>query len=307
MEASLFRYIWNETRREQIWILFIILVSMPFSFLMLDLPKYIVNGPIQARGFEHPGATQHYFQIRIPVPSASVKADGFFEVLHGFDLDRIWSLVMLSAAFLVLVIINGLFKYYINFYKGRLGERMLGQFRYELMDRVLRFPMSEFRRVKGAEVATMIRDEVEPLGGFIGDAIVQPVFLLGQIATAIVFILVQNPYLGLIAVTLLIVQGMVIPRLRRRQLDPRPPETAPVARPRRRGRRDRRRHRRRPHQRRLGLPARRPGEPARQDLQHPLRALPAQVLRQVPEQPAWRRSRPSCSTWWADSSPSWAR
>ncbi len=217
MESSLFRYIWNETRREQIWILFIILASMPFNFLLLDLPKYIVNGPIQARGFEHPGDTQHYFQIRIPVPLA-VKQEGFLELLHGFDLDRVWSLVMLSAAFLVLVIVNGLFKYYINFYKGRLGERMLGQFRYELMDRVLRFPMSEFRRVKGAEVATMIRDEVEPLGGFIGDAIVQPVFLVGQILTAIVFILVQNPYLGLIAIVLLGVQGVVIPRLRRRQL-----------------------------------------------------------------------------------------
>ena len=217
MEASLFRYIWAETRREQLWILFIILVSMPFSFLMLDLPKYIVNGPIQAKGFESPGATQHYFQLRIPVPGA-IKGEGFVELLHGVDLDRIWSLVMLSAAFLVLVIINGLFKYYINFYKGRLGERMLGQFRYELMDRVLRFPMSEFRRVKGAEVATMIRDEVEPLGGFIGDAIVQPVFLLGQILTAIVFILVQNLFLGLIAFGLLVVQGVVIPRLRRRQL-----------------------------------------------------------------------------------------
>ncbi len=76
MESSLFRYIWNETRREQIWILLIILVSMPFNFWLLDLPKYIVNGPIQARGFEHPGDTQHYFQIRIPIP-ASVKQDGF--------------------------------------------------------------------------------------------------------------------------------------------------------------------------------------------------------------------------------------
>ena len=38
----------------------------------------------------------------------------------------------------------------------------------------------------------MIKDEVEPLGGFIGDAFVQPFFLGGQILTAIVFILVQN-------------------------------------------------------------------------------------------------------------------
>ena len=217
MEASLFRYIWSQTRKEQIWILLVILASMPFNFAMLDLPKYIVNGPIQAKGFEKATSTQHYFQIRIPVPTA-VKDNGFVEVLHGFDLDRIWSLVVLSALFLLLVIVNGLFKYYINFYKGRLGERMLGQLRYELVDRVLRFPHSEFRRVKGAEVATMIRDEVEPLGGFIGDAFVQPVFLGGQIIVSIVFILVQNLALGLIAVSLLLVQGVLIPRLRRKQL-----------------------------------------------------------------------------------------
>ena len=217
MEASLFRYIWNETRKEQVWILLVILASMPFNFLMLDLPKYIVNGPIQAKGFENASSTQHYFQVRIPVPTA-LKGTGFIEVLHGFDLDRVRSLVVLSACFLVLVIINGLFKYYINFYKGRLGERMLGQLRYELVDRVMRFPLSEFRRVKGAEVATMIRDEVEPLGGFIGDAFVQPVFLGGQIIVSIVFILVQNFALGLIAVSLLLVQGVLIPRLRRKQL-----------------------------------------------------------------------------------------
>src|ERR1700710_402233 len=102
MEASLFRYIWNETRREQIWILFIILASMPFNYLMLDLPKYIVNGPIQAKGFERATDTQHYFQIRVPVPAA-INTDGFFELLHGFGLTRMWSLIVLSAAFLLLV------------------------------------------------------------------------------------------------------------------------------------------------------------------------------------------------------------
>ena len=217
MEASLFRYIWTQTRREQVWILFVIIASMPFNYVMLDLPKYIVNGPIQAKGFEKATDTQHYFQIRIPLPS-SLSSDGFFEVLHGFDLNRIWSLSVLSAAFLLLVIINGLFKFYINTYKGRLGERMLQQLRYDLVDRVLRFPPQEFRRVKPAEIATMIKDEVEPLGGFIGDAFVQPFFLGGQILTALIFILLQNFSLGLIAVGLLVVQGVVIPRLRRRQL-----------------------------------------------------------------------------------------
>ncbi len=217
MNTSLFRYIWTQTRREQLWILFVILASMPFNYVMLDLPKYIVNGPIQAKGFETENATQHFFQIRVPVPG-TLSSSGFLELMHGYDLNRVWSLIILSALFLLLVIINGLFKFYINTYKGRLGERMLQQLRYELIDRVLRFPPSEFRRVKPAEIATMIKDEVEPLGGFIGDAYVQPVFLGGQILTSIVFILLQNFSLGLIAVSLLMVQGVVIPRMRRKQL-----------------------------------------------------------------------------------------
>jgi putative ABC transport system ATP-binding protein len=49
---------------------------------------------------------------------------------------------------------------------------MLRRLRYELTDRVLRFPLIHFRKVKQAEVATMIKDEVEPLGGFIGDAFI---------------------------------------------------------------------------------------------------------------------------------------
>ena len=48
--------------------------------------------------------------------------------------------------FLLLVVINGLFKLYINTYKGRLGERMLRRIRFELVDRVLRFPPIYFKR-----------------------------------------------------------------------------------------------------------------------------------------------------------------
>ncbi len=217
MNQSLFKYIWSQTRREQLWIVFVILASMPFNYVMLDLPKYIVNGPIQAKGFETANKTQHFFQVKVPVPFGASDGGGF-ELFHGVDLNRLGSLIVLSALFLLLVIINGLFKYYINTYKGRLGERMLQQLRYELIDRVLLFPPEEFRRVKPAEVATMIKDEVEPLGGFIGDAYVQPVFLGGQILTSLFYILLQNFSLGMIALGLLLVQGVVIPRLRRKQL-----------------------------------------------------------------------------------------
>ena len=62
----------------------------------------------------------------------------------------------------------------------------------------------------------MIKDEVEPLGGFIGDAFVQPVLLGGQAVTALAFILVQSLWLGLIALVIVAVQGFFVPKLRRR-------------------------------------------------------------------------------------------
>ena len=55
MEKNLARYIWTHTRRQQIWILFIVLLSMPTYFMSFDLPKQIVNGPIQGDGFETRG------------------------------------------------------------------------------------------------------------------------------------------------------------------------------------------------------------------------------------------------------------
>ncbi|HYC64213.1 MAG TPA: ABC transporter ATP-binding protein, partial [Reyranellaceae bacterium] len=74
---------------------------------------------------------------------------------------------------------------------------------------------AHFRKVKQAELATMVNNEVEPLGGFIGDAFVAPMFLGGQALTAIIFIMLQNWLLGLIVIALLGVQMWIVPRLRK--------------------------------------------------------------------------------------------
>ncbi len=218
MDPNLFRYIWKHTRSHQVWILFVALISMPTYFLALDLPKRIVNGPIQGRGFEDESVRDPFLRMEFSVPEW-MNTDGTLVLFEGFDLDRFQMLLGLSLTFLFLVCINGLFKFYINTFKGRLGERMLRRLRYELVDRVLRFPMVQFKRVKPSEVATMVKDEVEPLGGFIGDAFVTPVFLGGQAATAMGFILVQNVWLGGMAAGIIGIQVILIPRLRRRLIE----------------------------------------------------------------------------------------
>lgn len=213
MEIKLSRYIWTHTRKQQLWILVVIALSMIPYFLSFDVPKRIVNGPILGQGFETADATQLFGRFAPDLPFV-----GETVLFAGIDMDRLSTLYALSFTFLLLVIINGLFKLYINTYKGRLGERLLRRIRFELVDRVLRFPPRMFKQVKPAEIATMVKDEVEPIGGFTGDAFVQPALLGGQALTALAFIFVQNMWLGLITAFMVSIQALVIPKMRKRLL-----------------------------------------------------------------------------------------
>jgi putative ABC transport system ATP-binding protein len=209
---TLYSYIWKHSRRDQLAILAIALVAQPFYFLTLTLPKSIVNGPIQGAGFETPEATRSFMRMDVPMPDW---LGGHWTVFDGISLERLPYLLALSTAFLALVGFNGFLKFLVNTMKGRLGERLLRRLRYELIDRVLRFPASHLRKVKQSEIASMVKDEVEPLGGFTGDAIVWPVFLAGQAITALLFIVTQNFWLGLASGFVVFVQAIAIPRLRR--------------------------------------------------------------------------------------------
>ena len=213
MEPRLFRYIWRHSKRDQIVILAVVLLSFPFLYLSFDLPKQIVNQGIQGNGFSAETPTIPLINVGNPFG-----AEGSPPLIEAFHLEQSGLLLSLSFIFLGLVIINGLVKFWINTAKGRLGERMLRRLRYELTDRILRFTLPQLRKMKQAEVATMIKDEVEPLGGFIGNAFVNPVFLGGQALTAMIFILVQSFWLGLVAAAIVLIQAFLIPRLRRRIL-----------------------------------------------------------------------------------------
>lgn len=217
MERNLLKYIWNHSRSDQLWMLVIILASMPTYFLSLELPKRIVNNPIQGVGFETPGATSNFLETYLPF------GETFFGkpilLFSGFEMERISFLFALSVTFLLLVVANGLFKLYINTYKGRMGERILRRLRYELFDRVMRYPLSRFRRTKASEVSSMIKDEVEPMGEYIGDAFTQPLFLGGQALVALLFIFLQNAWLGLATFIVVAFQAWLIPLLRTRLIE----------------------------------------------------------------------------------------
>ena len=187
MEKTLFKFIWRYSKRDQILLLIMTALSFPFLYFSLDLPKIIINKAISGKD----------------IPSQ----------IFGVPIDQIEYLLVLSLAFLMLVCINGGFKFYVNVFRGQLGERMLRRLRFDLLARVLRFPLPQFRRVSQGEVIQMVTAEVEPLGGFVGDSVALPAFQGGTLLTILIFMFVQDWMLGLAAIALYPIQGYIIPKL----------------------------------------------------------------------------------------------
>ncbi|MCC7047992.1 MAG: ATP-binding cassette domain-containing protein [Alphaproteobacteria bacterium] len=198
-DPSLFKYILRYSWRAQLFIVFVTLASLPFYYASLDVPKQIINKVLD---------TGHRDHLRPPA-FLGIELDLF----HG---DRFKLLGFLCAIFLFFTLVNGGFKLYINVLKGRLGERMLRRLRYQLYDTILRFPLPHFRKTSEGEMINMITAEVEPVGGFIGDAFVVPLYQGGLLFTAIFFIFMQDWRMGLASVVLYPIQGYVIPKLQRR-------------------------------------------------------------------------------------------
>ena len=65
MDKSLFRYIWQHSKREQLIVCAVVLLSQPFYFMSLDLPRRIVNEAIQGTAFVDGKSVAPFLQILI--------------------------------------------------------------------------------------------------------------------------------------------------------------------------------------------------------------------------------------------------
>ena len=145
MERGLFGFIFRYSKREQLLIVPLVIASMVVLFASLDLPKTIVNEPIQGKRFPNPDSTVTFLRIAPNLPDFLGGQQVLFE---GFALERTPYLIALSLTFLALIVISGLLKLQINTMKGWMGERMLRRLRYTLFDHIMRFPLPHFRRYR---------------------------------------------------------------------------------------------------------------------------------------------------------------
>ncbi|KUP92993.1 ABC transporter transmembrane domain-containing protein [Tritonibacter horizontis] len=189
MEPSLFSFIWRYSKRQQLGLLLLTIVTFPLLYATLELPKRIVNDAIGA-------------------PSDTVEVWGHRLTTENF-------LLVLCFGFLAAVLASGLMKMRLNTLKGVLSERLLRRLRYQMISRMMRFPTSYFRTTSQGEMVSMITSESEPMGGLMGDAVAQPAFQAGQMLTIVVFLFVQSVWFGLASVALIPLQAWLIPMLQR--------------------------------------------------------------------------------------------
>lgn len=189
MERTLFQFIWKYSKRQQLVLLLVTVLSFPFLYASLELPKRIINDAI--------GSETNIISV------------------FGYDLTQVEYLLLLCLGFLSAVLAGGLMKMRINTMKGVLSERLLRRFRYQLLSRMLRFPKPYFRSTSQGELVSMVTSEAEPMGGLMGDAVAQPVFQAGQMLTILTFLFLQSVWFGLAAIALIPLQAWLIPMLQR--------------------------------------------------------------------------------------------
>lgn len=180
---GVFRYIFKHSRRSQFLLLGAAAIALPLLYAGLELPKMIINNAISSG----------HFPVQI----------------GGWSFAQTDYLFLLCALYLVVIFTSACIKYAMSVHKGRVAEVLLRRLRLTIYRYWRRGTKSGDR----SAVIPMLVQEVEPIGGFAGDAYVLPVFQGGTFLTILIFMLLQDPVLGAAAVTLLPVQLALIPRL----------------------------------------------------------------------------------------------
>ncbi|MEP1767090.1 MAG: ABC transporter transmembrane domain-containing protein [Sulfitobacter sp.] len=189
MDRSLFAFIWKYSKREQLVLLAVTLLTFPLLYVTLELPKRIIND--------------------------AIGAEELMVTAFGYDLTRMQFLLSLCFAYLGSVLVHGLLKMRLNTMKGVTAERLLRRFRFTLIDRMMRFPKRYFQETSQGELVSMVTSEAEPMGGLMGDFLAQPVFQAGQMLIIVMFLFLQSVWFGLAGIALIPLQAYVIPLLQR--------------------------------------------------------------------------------------------
>jgi len=181
MPKSLYAFIWQSSRRQQIWLVLLTLMVTPMSMIPLELQRRIVDDAIHDQNLRY--------------------------------------MLLLCGIYLAVLLIQGGLKYALNVYRGSLVERVALQLRTRIFDVLVDEPLKRHESIAKAEqggVVSMTSSEVEEVAGFVGDSISFPLLQAGTALGTLGYLFWVQPEIAAFALALFIPQIVIVPLGQRR-------------------------------------------------------------------------------------------
>jgi ABC-type multidrug transport system fused ATPase/permease subunit len=173
LPRSLFRYVLDTSARHQLALLLLTIVVFLIEFVPLELQRRIVNDLVKNRAYR--------------------------------------MVLVLCAAYAGVVLTHGATKLALNVYRGWVGERAVRDLRTRMRGLVGDLPAAEAApEAQGVEVAVIVA-EVEPVGGFVGGAVSEPLLQGGVLLTMLAYMIHIEPWMAATGVALFLPQLIFVP------------------------------------------------------------------------------------------------
>ena len=119
----------------------------------------------------------------------------------------------LCAVYAGVVLIQGSIKLILNVYRGWVGERAKRDLRYRVHT-VVEHPVTDSPAAEAQGITiSMIVAEVEPIGGFVGESVSEPLLQTGIMGSVFAYLIHIDPWMALAAIAMLIPQLIFVPLL----------------------------------------------------------------------------------------------
>jgi len=123
--------------------------------------------------------------------------------------------VVLCVVYAAVVMVQGGTKLALNIYRGWVGERVKRDLRRRILSAIENPPLSTpAAEAQGIAVA-MVVAEVEPIGGFVGESISEPLLQAGILLSVLAYITHLDPWMALTALAIFLPQLVFVPLLQR--------------------------------------------------------------------------------------------
>jgi ABC-type bacteriocin/lantibiotic exporter with double-glycine peptidase domain len=181
MPSSLYAYVWRISGRQQIVLAFLTLLVAGLTTLPLELQRRIVSDAVKDQDLTH--------------------------------------LMVLSALYLALLLVQGGGKYVLNVYRGRVVETATVDLRERICKRASEGPLvshDAWGRPDQGAVVSMVAAEAEMVGGFVGESLSAPLLQSGTLVFVIGYLLWVEPLVAAVALVVYLPTFAVVPLGQRR-------------------------------------------------------------------------------------------